>query len=128
METSNLTKKRIKDYLESGKRFDSRKPLEYRDIDIEIGISKNAEGSARVRIGKTEVVAGVKMDVGTPYPDHEEEGTMMTTLELLPLSSDEFEYGPPSINAIEMARIIDRGIRESGAIDFKKLCIKKEEK
>ena len=128
METSNLTKKRIKDYLESGKRFDSRKPLEYRDIDIEIGISKNAEGSARVRIGKTEVVAGVKMDVGTPYPDHEEEGTMMTTLELLPLSSDEFEYGPPRINAIEMARIIDRGIRESGFIDFKKLCIKKGEK
>ncbi len=125
MEVSNLTKRRIKDYLEAGKRFDGRELLDYRDIDIEIGISKNAEGSARVRIGKTEVVAGVKMGAGEPYPDHEDEGTMMTTLELLPLSSEEFDYGPPRINAIETARIVDRGIRESGMIDFKKLCIKK---
>ena len=52
----------------------------------------------------------------------------MTTLELLPLSSENFEYGPPRINAIEIARIVDRGIRESGMLDFKKLCVKKGEK
>jgi len=128
MEVSNLTKKRIKNYLESGKRFDGRKLLEHRDIEIESGVSKNAEGSVRVRMGKTEVVAGIKMGIGEPYPDHEDEGTMMTTMELLPLSSENFEYGPPRINAIEKARIVDRGIRESGMIDFKKLCVKKGEK
>ena len=69
MEVSNITKKRIVEYISVGKRFDNRKLLEYRDIEIESGISKNAEGSARVRIGKTEVVAGVKMDVGEPYTD-----------------------------------------------------------
>lgn len=127
MEVSNLTKKRIKDYLESGKRFDGRKPLDHREITIETGVSKNSEGSARVRFGKTEIIAGVKLGAGEPYPDHDDEGTMMVTLELLPLSSSEFEYGPPKINAIEMARIIDRGIRESKMIDFKKLCIKKGE-
>jgi exosome complex component RRP42 len=128
MEVSNLTKKRIKDYLEAGKRFDGRDLLDYRDIEIETGISINAEGSARVRIGKTEVVAGVKMDVGTPYTDHEKEGTMMTTLELLPLSSEDFDYGPPKIESIEISRIVDRGIRESKMIDFEKLCIKEGEK
>lgn len=128
MEISNLTKKRIKDYLEAGKRFDGRDLLDHRDLEIEIGISKNAEGSSKVRLGNTEVVAGVKMDVGEPYPDHEDEGTMMTTLELTPLSSEEFDYGPPRINAIETARIVDRGIRESGMLDFKKLCIKSGEK
>ena len=85
-------------------------------------------GSAKVKIGDTEVIAGIKLDVGEPYTDHEDEGTMVTTLELLPLSSEEFEYGPPRINAIEIARIVDRGIRESGMIDFKKLCLKKGEK
>lgn len=128
MEVSNLTKKRIKDYLEAGKRFDGRNLLEHRNIEIETGISKNADGSARVKIGNTEVVAGVKLDVNEPYPDHEEEGTMATIMELLPLSSEEFDYGPPRINAIEIARIVDRGIRESGMIDFKKLCVKKGEK
>ncbi len=128
MEVSNLTKRRIKDYLAAGKRFDGRGFMDYRKLEIETGVSKNAEGSARVRLGETEVVAGVKMDVGEPYTDHEEEGTMITTLELLPLSSEEFDYGPPRINSIEIARIVDRGIRESGMIDFHKLCIKKGEK
>ena len=128
MEISNLTKRRIKKYLAEGKRFDGRELLEHREIMIETGFSKNAEGSARVKLGNTEVVAGVKMGMGTPYPDHEDEGTMMTTLELTPLSSEEFEYGPPRINAIETARIVDRGIRESGMIDFKKLCVEKGEK
>lgn len=128
MEVSNLTKRRIKDYLGVGKRFDGRNLLDYREIKIENGVSKNAEGSAKVKIGNTEVIAGVKLGAGEPYPDHEDEGTMVTTLELLPLSSEEFEYGPPRINAIEIARIVDRGIRESGMIDFKKLCIKKGEK
>ncbi len=125
---SNLTKKRIHDYLKEGKRFDSRKLLEYRNIKIETGISKNAEGSARVKLGKTEVVAGVKMDVAVPYTDHADEGTFITTLELMPTASSRFESGPPRIEAIEMARVVDRTIRESKFIDFEKLCIKKGEK
>jgi exosome complex component RRP42 len=35
-----------------------------------------------------------------------------------------FESGPPGIQAIELARVVDRCIRESKAIDTKKLCIK----
>lgn len=128
MLVSNLTKKRIHDYLKEGKRFDSRELLDYRDFEIETGISKNAEGSARVRLGKTEIVAGVKMDVNTPYTDHEGEGTLITTMELTPTASPKFESGPPRIEAIEMARIVDRTIRESKFIDFKKLCIKEGEK
>jgi len=128
METPKLMKKVIEKYLKEGKRFDGREAMEHREIIIETGISKNAEGSARVRIGKTEVVAGVKLDVGEPYTDSPESGTLITTVELLPLSSPEFEYGRPGIEAIEIARIVDRGIRESGFIDLDKLCIKKGEK
>jgi len=128
METQNLTKERIKKYLEERKRFDNRNPEEFREIIIETGISKNAEGSARVKIGKTEVLVGVKMDVAEPYPDSPNKGNLMTTAELLPLSSPRFETGPPKFNAIEVGRIIDRVIRESKFIDFEKLCIKEGEK
>ena len=128
MEISNLTKSRIQEYLNEGKRFDSRGLLDFREIKIETNIVKNAEGSARVKIGDTEIIAGVKIDVAEPYPDHEDEGTFMTTVELLPLSSPNFEAGPPRIEAIELARVIDRGIRESNFIDFKKLCIEKGKK
>lgn len=124
----NVTKKRILDYLKEGKRFDGRKPLEFRDIKIETKIIKKAEGSARVRLGDTEVLAGVKLDTMEPYPDSPDSGNLMITAEFSPMASELFEKGPPSIEAIELARIIDRGIRESEVIDLKKLCIKEGEK
>ncbi len=128
MEVTSLTKNQIISYLNKGKRFDGRNLLEYRPVTISYGISNKAEGSASVKIGDTEVYAGVKLDVMEPYTNSEEEGTMMVTIELLPLASEKFQSGPPSIQAIELARIVDRGIRESGMIDFSKLCIKKGEK
>lgn len=126
--TSDLTAERIKKYLAEGKRFDGRKPDEFRDIVIETGVSKNAEGSARVKLGETEVLVGVKMNVSEPYPDSPDKGNLMVTAELLPLSSPRFESGPPKFPAIELGRVIDRGIRESKVIEFEKLCIKKGEK
>ncbi len=125
---SNLTGERIKEYLAEEKRFDGRKPEEFRDIIIETGVSKNAEGSARVKLGKTEVIVGVKMNVSTPYADSPDKGNLMVTAELLPLSSPRFENGPPKFPAIELGRVIDRGIRESKFIEFEKLCIKEGEK
>lgn len=126
--TSNLTAERIKKYLMKGKRFDGRKPDELRDIKIETGVSKKAEGSAKIILGKTEIIVGIKMDVGEPFPDSGNKGNLITTAELLPLSSPRFESGPPKFPAIELARVIDRGIRESKFIDFEKLCIKEGEK
>ncbi len=114
--------------LSKGTRRDGRKPDQYRAVSVEYGVSKNAEGSARVKIGDTEVMAGVKMEVMKPYPDTPDAGSMMFNVELTPMSSPEFETGPPSIDAIEFARITDRGIRESKALDTKKLCIESGEK
>jgi exosome complex component RRP42 len=109
-------------------RFDGRQFEEYRKITVETGISKSAEGSCRVKFGDTEVIVGVKFELGKPYPDSPDEGTIMVGAELLPMSSPEYEPGPPSIKAVELARVIDRGVRESKVIDFKKLCIEKGEK
>jgi len=114
--------------LSKGIRFDGRKMDELREVSVEYGVSNSAEGSARVKIGDTEIIVGVKMAVETPYPDTADKGNLMVNAELLPLSSSDFESGPPSIVAIELARVVDRGIRESGAIDVKKLCITEGEK
>lgn len=114
--------------MSKGTRLDGRKFDEYRNINVEYGISsKSAEGSARVNIGKTEVIAGIKLDVGEPYTDNPDEGTIIVNMELLPLSNPDFETGPPSIASIEMSRVVDRAIREGKALDFKKLCIRKGE-
>ncbi|MBT7706197.1 exosome complex protein Rrp42 [archaeon] len=124
----NLQKNRIVEYVSTGKRFDTRELNEFRDVVVEQAISKNAESAISLKMGKTHVYAGVKMAVTTPYPDSPAEGTFMTTAELHPMASNNFDIGRPGIEAIELARVIDRGIRESGFIDFKKLCIKEGEK
>ncbi len=115
--------------LNAGTRLDGRKLAEYRKpIEVEYSVVKTAEGSARVKIGETDVIVGIKMEVGEPYPDMPDEGTIIVGAELLPLSNPEFELGPPGIQAIELARVVDRGIRESKTVDFKKLCIAPGEK
>ncbi|MFH1849135.1 MAG: exosome complex protein Rrp42 [archaeon] len=114
--------------LEKNIRFDRRGPLDYREIKVEYSVAKNAEGSARVKIGDTEVIAGVKMAIEKPYPDTPNQGLFMVGAELLPMSNPEFESGPPGIQAIELARVVDRGIRESKALDTKTLCIEEGEK
>ncbi|MAG22272.1 MAG: RNA-binding protein [Candidatus Diapherotrites archaeon] len=109
--------------IKEGKRIDGRALDEYRKIDIQNHISETAEGSAIVNLGKTRIVAGTKMILGTPYPDSQDQGTISVGAELFPIASPSFEFGPPKAAAIELSRVIDRGIRESKSIDFKDLCI-----
>ncbi len=118
----------IQNMAESDKRIDSRKFSQYRDISIETNVVTSAEGSARVRIGNTEVLAGIKMNTGEPFNDTPDEGVLIVAVELVPLASPEFEPGPPGEEAIELSRVVDRAIRESKCVDFSKLCIKKGEK
>ncbi|MBS7640255.1 MAG: exosome complex protein Rrp42 [Candidatus Bathyarchaeia archaeon] len=121
--TSRIRQRQIYQMIASGKRLDGRGLTEYRPIKVEMGIIERAEGSARVLLGKTEVIAGVKVELGEPFPDRPSEGSFTVNSEFMPLASPEFEPGPPDENAIELARVVDRGIRESHAIDLEKLCL-----
>ena len=111
-----------------GKRADGRGLEDFRKIEVDINPLEKPEGCARVKFGDTEVFAGVKMGMGTPFPDKPDEGVLIVSAELSPIASESFELGPPREPAIELARVVDRGIRESKAIDTKKLCITPGEK
>jgi exosome complex component RRP42 len=120
---ATLKKDYIYNLMIKEKRQDGRGFKGFRDIKLETNIISKAEGSAKVTLGETQVLVGVKLQTGTPFPDSQDEGVIITNLELNPIASPEFEPGPPREEAIEMARVVDRGIRESGSIDVKKLCI-----
>ena len=120
---SRVKQKRIAQLLAKGKRIDGRGLTDYREIQIETGLIERAEGSARVRLGKTEVLVGTKIEIGEPFSDVPNEGVLTVNAELVPLASPTFEPGPPDENAIELARVVDRGIRESKAIALEDLCL-----
>lgn len=120
---TKVKKKRISELLIQDKRLDGRGLTDYRETKVEVGLIEKAAGSALVSLGDTKVMAGVKIEVGSPYPDTPEEGVLIVNAELVPLASPSFEPGPPSEDSIELARVVDRGIRESKAIDTSKLCV-----
>ena len=123
-----IKKNYLQKLAEQNQRADGRKFNDYRQVSIEPGVISKAEGSARVKIGNTQVVTGIKMVMGEPYPDTPDAGVMTTAAELIPLASPDFEAGPPRENAIELARVVDRGIRESNVIELEKLCLEPGEK
>jgi exosome complex component RRP42 len=120
---AKIRSKQMLDLLSSGKRVDGRDLHSYRDIKVEIGVIDKAEGSASVSLGNTKVLVGIKVETGEPFPDTPDEGVLTVNSEFVPLAYELFEPGPPDENSIELARVVDRGIRESKAIDLKKIAI-----
>jgi len=120
---TRVRQKQIGQMIDAGKRMDGRGLTDYREFTIEEGLIERAEGSARIRLGKTDILVGVKIETGEPFPDTPNDGVLTVNAELVPLASSTFEPGPPDENSIELARIVDRGIRESKAVRSDKLVI-----
>jgi exosome complex component RRP42 len=119
-----LRKEKLKELLAKGQRLDGRGLRDYRPLSISTSVVSKAEGSAQVYLGNTAVIAGVKTSLDRPYRDTPDRGNLIVNAELLPLASPYIELGPPNENAIELARVVDRGIRESGMVDMTKMVVK----
>lgn len=128
MDITDIEEQTAVDKINKGERIDGRGLKEFRDIKVETGVAKKAEGSAKVVMGDTKVIVGVKFGVGEPFPDTPDEGMLMVNAELGPMASPDFEAGPPGKEATELARVVDRGIRECDALPLKELCIEEGEK
>ncbi len=126
MQIRTVTEEFITDLIKKGQREDGRTPMDYRKITINTGVIPNAEGSAQVLFGNTKVLVGVKVGVGEPMKDKPGEGNLITGAELHPMASELFESGPPSPEAIELGRVVDRAIRAADMIDAKHLGIDEE--
>ncbi|MEO3993791.1 MAG: exosome complex protein Rrp42 [Desulfurococcaceae archaeon TW002] len=109
--------------IKKGVRADGRGLEDFRELKIITNYLPKADGSALVKLGDTQVLVGVKLELGSPYPDTPEEGVLVVSAEFVPTASPAFEPGPPDENAIELARVIDRVLREYGVIDVSKLVI-----
>jgi exosome complex component RRP42 len=119
-----IKRNQIVEALSKGKRLDGRGLNELRRLEIKTHVIEKANGSAMVTLGNTQVLAGVKVDKGTPFPDTPDKGLLIVGAEVLPMAAAYLEAGPPDESAIELARVVDRGVRESEMIDVASLVIK----
>jgi len=120
---TGIEREQMSALLREGKRFDGRGFDDIRPIKIDMGVISKAEGSADAWLGESRIISGVKISTGKPFPDTPDEGVIIISAELTPIASPTFELGPPGEQAIELARVVDRGIRHSDFIKRANLCI-----
>ena len=78
----HLRKQQMWNAISKGRRLDGRNLDEVRPIHIELDIIEKANGSARVKLGNSEVVAGVKVETGEPFEGLENKGALILSAEV----------------------------------------------
>src|SRR5437667_12729943 len=98
-----LKRDKILDLLKEGKRVDGRALDEQRPLSIETGVIPKANGSARIKLGNTQVITGVKIQPDKPFPDLGDQGILICTAEILPLADPRAAPGPSTEEVIKIA-------------------------
>lgn len=65
---SEYEKSKVRLSTMCGVRTDARRSMDARPVTLEVAVLPDAFGSARVRIGKTDVLAAVKAEFSKPHP------------------------------------------------------------
>jgi len=100
------TKKKLID--EKGKRLDGRKWDELRPISLEVGVMKNADGSAYIEWGKNKIMAAV-YGPKEVHPKHQvlpDRALLRCRYHMAPFSVDERKNPAPSRREIEISKVI----------------------
>ncbi|BBM97158.1 exosome complex component RRP45 [Marchantia polymorpha subsp. ruderalis] len=117
---SNNEKEFILAALRAEQRIDGRRPFDSRRLSITFS---KQDGAVEVQQGQTRVMAVVTGTLGPPFPDRPTEGSLVIFTEFSPMADPSFELGRPGELSVELGRIIDRGLRESRAVDTESLCV-----
>ena len=64
-----------------------------------------------MQLGQTHVMGFVTSQLVQPFRDRPNEGTLAIYTEFSPMADPSFEVGRPGEASVELARIIDRGLR-----------------
>ncbi|KAJ2383599.1 3'-5'-exoribonuclease, partial [Coemansia sp. RSA 2603] len=115
---SNIETAFVLEALSKGLRVDGRGIYDYRALRILFG---PASGMAEVHLGQTRVLARVTCEVVRPSADRPTEGTVQFTSELGTLAAPHLDRSVGQ--EVTLARMLERVLRQSRAVDTEALCI-----
>ncbi len=100
---------------ESGLRVDGRRPDELRPIKVEIGVLKNADGSAYIELGKNKVVVAVygPKEVHPRHMALPDRAVLRCRYHMSPFSTDTRKNPAPSRREIEISKVIREALEPS---------------
>lgn len=100
--------------LRAGYRLDGRDALECRHVDFKFSLDGS---SCTVKLGNTMVVVSVTARLEQPYSDRQNEGSLRFDVAKSPMADIEVQ------DTVELGRLIERGFKESRAVDLEALCV-----
>uniref|UniRef100_A0A5F9CY57 Exosome component 7 n=1 Tax=Oryctolagus cuniculus TaxID=9986 RepID=A0A5F9CY57_RABIT len=107
-------------------RVDGRGCEDYRCVEVETDVVSNTSGSARVKLGHTDILVGVKAEMGTPKLEKPDEGYVEFFVDCSANATPEFEGRGGDDLGTEIANTLAR-IFNKGSLDLKSLCISPRE-
>ncbi|KAF2205286.1 exoribonuclease [Delitschia confertaspora ATCC 74209] len=110
----------IQQALRENTRLDGRAFDTFRPLELTFG---DEYGVADVKLGKTRVIARISVEVTAPLPERKFDGVFQIVTEFSPMASPAFEVGRPTDAEVILARILEKAIRRSNALDTESLCI-----
>ncbi|MFQ5920582.1 MAG: exosome complex exonuclease Rrp41 [Nitrososphaerales archaeon] len=92
---------------EQGIRADGRKMDELRPVTIEVGVVKNADGSAYIEFGRNKIMAAVygPKEVHPKHMAQSDRGVLRCRYHMAPFSVDERKNPAPSRREIEISKV-----------------------
>uniref|UniRef100_A0A182JHE8 Exosome complex component RRP45 n=1 Tax=Anopheles atroparvus TaxID=41427 RepID=A0A182JHE8_ANOAO len=122
---SNNEKTFIQKAILESIRVDGRKMDEFRKLRISFG---SEWGLVHVTLGETRALARVTCEVVQPKATRPNEGTLFVNVELGPMAAPHFDGGRQSDECVQLNRILERALKDSGCLDLESLCLVAEEK
>ena len=104
---------------EDGKRLDGRKWDELRPISLEVGLLKNADGSAYIQWGKNKIMAAV-YGPKEVHPKHQvlpDRALLRARYHMAPFSVDERKNPAPSRREIEISKVIREALVQAVIVE-----------
>ncbi|KAK8390341.1 hypothetical protein O3P69_010192 [Scylla paramamosain] len=120
---SEAEKRYIVDGVKLGIRVDGRERLDYRQLEIETGLVSTANGSARVRLGCTDVLITVKMEMEPPPPQQPKDGQIHFFVNCSANAAPEFEGRGGEDLATSLSAMLDRLYSSPLSLDTSRLCV-----
>jgi exosome complex component RRP42 len=124
---SSSEKEYIRLGVESDIRADGRKRLDFRPFALEVDTIPQAAGSARVYLGRTDILVSIKTDITRPALDKPERGIVFCSVDtssggVTGTGREQEERQRDDRNA-DMSTALNAIIREAGGLDLKALSI-----
>jgi exosome complex component RRP41 len=104
---------------EDGKRLDGRLWNELRPIRLEVGVLKNADGSAHIEWGKNKITAAV-YGPKEVHPKHQvlpDRALLRSRYHMAPFSVDERKNPAPSRREIEISKVIREALQPAVIVE-----------